>query len=300
MASIKPNKNSSGKIISYRFRACIGRNDKGKQIFVTKTEKSDPNITPAKEAKEMQRKANNWEEKLKNGIISTKQFTFEYFVENVWWKNHVTNGQHKKATIEFYKNMCVKLIDYFGIKKLSLIKSFDIELFLNNLRTQNLSNTTIKHYQNVLKIIFNYVEIHDVIEKNPMRKVSPIKIDKKSIDFLSLEQAKVFLSKLEMVSLKWKCLVYVLLFNGLRRGEVVGLKWSDINFDNALLSINRSIGYIPCNGISINTPKSSSSIRTLPISPIVLNLLKEWYYQQQDIFKDYILTADTYIFSNEV
>lgn len=300
MASIKLNKDGSGKIISYRFRACIGRDDQGKQIFVTKTEKADSSLTPAKELKEMQRKADNWEEKLKSGIIPIKQFTFEYFVKNIWWKNHVMNGEHKRATVEFYKNICNKLVGYFGKKKLSLIKSFDIELFLNDLRTQNLSNTTIKHYQNVLSVIFNYAEIHDIVERNPMKKVPAIKLDKKSVDFLSPEQAKKFLNILETASLKWKCLIHILLFNGLRRGEVVGLKWSDIDFDNALLSVNRSVGYAPGYGISVSTPKSIHSIRVLPISEMVLNLLKEWNCEQRVIFKDYILTSDAYIFSNEI
>ena len=44
MASIKLNKDGSGKIISYRFRACIGRDEQGKQIFVTKTEKADSSL----------------------------------------------------------------------------------------------------------------------------------------------------------------------------------------------------------------------------------------------------------------
>ncbi len=300
MASITVNRNAQGKIISYRFRACIGRDKYGKQNFATKTEKADPNLTPAKEAKEMQRRADNWEEKLKSGVMSTKQFTFESFVKNIWWKNHVLNGEHKKATIEFYKNICNKLIDHFGNKKLSNIKSFDIESFLNDLRTQNFSNTTIKHYQNVLKIIFGYAETHDVIEKNPMRKVSPVKTDKKTVDFLSIEQVKIFLERLQCAPLKWQCLINILLFNGLRRGEVVGLKWNDIDMNKALLSINRSIGYTPNDGISVNTPKSSCSIRTLPISDNTLLLLKEWYVEQQTIFKDYVLTLDTYVFSNDI
>ena len=54
MANVTAYKNKDGVIVSYRFRACIGRDEKGKQQFVTKTEKPPIGLTPKKAEKEMQ------------------------------------------------------------------------------------------------------------------------------------------------------------------------------------------------------------------------------------------------------
>ena len=58
----------------------------------------------------------------------------------------------------------------------------------------------------------------------------------------------------------------ILILEGLRRGEVVGLQWSDIDFEKCTISVNRSVGYVPGQGVTVGTPKSKNSIRTLPLS----------------------------------
>ena len=189
MASITPYRNKHRVIVSYRFRACIGRDELGKQQFATKTVKAPEGLTPKKLEAEMQRQADNWEKDILAGRVPVKRNTFRYFVEEIWWKNHVLNGEHKAATVEFYKNMTGRIVERFGNRDLTAIKSVDIERFFNDLRTEGLSTSTLKHYQNVLRILFKYAETHDLIEKDPMRKVKPIKAEAKQVDFLTPEQA---------------------------------------------------------------------------------------------------------------
>ena len=95
MASISPYKNKDGVIVSYRFRACVGRDELGKQQFATKTVKltdREAKLTPKKLEAEMQRQADNWEKDILAGRVPVKRNTFRYFVEEIWWKNHVLNG----------------------------------------------------------------------------------------------------------------------------------------------------------------------------------------------------------------
>lgn len=301
MASISPYKNKDGAIVSYRFRACVGRDELGKQQFATKTVKlsdREAKLTPKKLEAEMQRQADNWEKDILSGRVPVKRNTFRYFVEEIWWKNHVLNGEHKAATVEFYKNMTGRIVERFGNRDLTAIKSVDIERFLNDLRTEGLSTSTLKHYQNVLRIMFKYAETHDLIEKDPMRKVKPIKAEAKQVDFLTPEQAKVFLAALDEAPLRWRCMMTILILEGLRRGEVVGLQWSDIDFEKCTISVNRSVGYVPGQGVTVGTPKSKNSIRTLPLSAPALVLLREWKQAQAEECGA-VLLPHAYIFALE-
>ena len=99
MASVKQNLNKNGEIISYRFRACIGRDEKGKQIFSTKTVEPPADLTPAKALKKMQIEADTWEEALKKGYAPVKKLTFQRFINEHFIPVHVCNGKHSPSTI---------------------------------------------------------------------------------------------------------------------------------------------------------------------------------------------------------
>ena len=73
MASIKENRNKDGRIISYRIRVCVGRNEAYKQIFKTTTLERPQGLTPAKERKEVERLAAEWEKKEREAFEQGKE-----------------------------------------------------------------------------------------------------------------------------------------------------------------------------------------------------------------------------------
>ena len=104
MASVRGNKDKTVKIVSYRWRACIGIDAiTGKQQWSTKTV-SSLGLTPAKELKEMQRQADEWEKALKEGTTPLKDDSFKGFIEQTFWPLHVLNGEHRPSTVAFYTN----------------------------------------------------------------------------------------------------------------------------------------------------------------------------------------------------
>ena len=79
---------------------------------------------------------------------------------------------------------------------------------------------------------------------------------------------------------------------GLRRGELAGLQWRDVDFDNLTVSIERNAIYTPASGIIINTPKTENSARVIPLLPKVAALLKaykEQHFQPKDSFALYFM-----------
>ena len=108
MASVKPNYNKNGEIISYRFRACLGRDDAtGKQIFSTKTVPAPEGLPPAKAMKKMETDAAVWEEEIRKGYAPAKVVTFKRFIDETFLPVHVIGGGHSPSTVSFYKIICI-------------------------------------------------------------------------------------------------------------------------------------------------------------------------------------------------
>lgn len=103
------------------------------------------------------------------------------------------------------------------------------------------------------------------------------KIEKKQTDILTIVERKSLEFYLLHNQNKTNIAVLLCLFTGLRVGELCGLKWEDIDFDNAVLSVKRTVQRVSKNGKSqviIGTPKSKSSVRTVPIPAFVLDILR--------------------------
>ena len=73
----------------------------------------------------------------------------------------------------------------------------------------------------------------------------------------------------------WNDFFYVEVMTGLRRGEICGIKWSDINFTEGTLSVKRSVGTKAGGGVNIGETKTGAGVRTITMPPSVATLLQE-------------------------
>lgn len=71
----------------------------------------------------------------------------------------------------------------------------------------------------------------------------------------------------------------------MRRGEILGLKWGDIDSENKTIHVQRSLAYIPNKGYVLTSTKTRNSNRIIPISDLVVNELIK-YRKQQEIYKE--------------
>ena len=310
MASVKENIGSDGKVISYRWRACIGRDDTtGKQIFATKTVPAPAGLTPAKAKKTMQAQADLWEESVKKGNAPIKDESFKSYIESQFLPVHVCNGKHSPSTIAFYKDICGQLVDRFGRKDLDKITSLDIERYLVDLSNKKrmdkdgnekpLSASHIKHFRTVLTVAFNFAEKHRLISSNPMRFVDPVKAERKTVDFLTDEEVLLFKTALEEEeSLYWKTAITTLIYCGLRRGELCGLQWRDLDFKAGTMDIQRNV---ICNSETggkclVKETKTATSDRQIPVPSSVISMLKALKAEQEKDFG--VLLPYAFIFGN--
>ena len=108
----------------------------------------------------------------------------------------------------------------------------------------------------MLTLVFGFAEEQELITKNPMDKVECPKLQKKKVDALTQEQAQQFFSLLPSVPLDFRCMLYLFITTGLRRGELLGLQWGDMDFDNLTIEIKRNVTYTKRNGIVVDIAKN--------------------------------------------
>ena len=296
MASITQNK-KDGKVISYKFKACVGRDEFGKQVFRCHTWKAPENLMPSRIEKAAQKAAAEWEkqardeyqkdlmnpERIRAREIERTRTEFSYFVREVWYPICICNGEHKATTTEFYRHISNVISDYFSGKALQSITATDIDKYLIYLHTKYrtkqgkpLAAKTIRHHYCVLGFIFSFALNKEYISKNPMDRVDCPKTQKKKVDALNADQAKVFFGLLDDCPMDFRCMLNLMITTGIRRGELMGLQWGDIDFDHCVISISRNVTYTPARGVVVSTPKTECSVRQIPLMPSVAALLLEF------------------------
>lgn len=291
---------------SYRLIVCHGFNLDGKPIRHTKTvhgTKSQAKIELAKFVAEVEQ----------GTVIEGKSITFKEFTEI--WKRDYGSKELAPSTYRRYLGMLEsRILPYLGHFKLDKIKPTDIMKFYdmldkdtqikrvkcnNGYRTlKPLSQKTILEHHRLIRAMLHRAVYWQLLFSNPCERVQPPKSKKPKRRYYDDEQCKVLLSNLNELSvddIKYKTAITLTLFTGVRLGELMGLEWSDIDFTNGIVSINKSSQYLADKGVFTKTPKTESSIRDVAIPDFVVSLLEEyrlWYEMQKSIYGELWTNSD--------
>ena len=98
-----------------------------------------------------------------------------------------------------------------------------------------------------------------VILYNPCERIKPPKAEQKESRFLDDVEVLELFHCLDKEAIQYKALITLLVYTGMRRGEILGLKWSDIDFNTQTINIQRAVLYLPNRGIFEDSTKTSSS-----------------------------------------
>lgn len=313
MATYRPNTNKQGEVISYRVKICLGRDDKNKQIQRTTTIPRPEGLTPAKERKEVERLADQWEREQRAEFEKTqskedkKRITLADFINKHWFSDHVEDGGHTPSTVSFYRIMSADILAYFGNRKrLAQIDAEAVKRYIKFLnteaRTQSgepYSPATVQHHFNTLRSILEYARRFRYVDYNPCSDLAPKekpKREKKKVDFLTPEEARQFEKDLEREPLFWRCYFLLLLKIGLRRGEANGLQWGDIDTEKRAITIQRNVTVDRNSPSKFHIGKTKTGeIRTVYITPRILALLEELKREQQERYSA-ILLPSSFVF----
>jgi len=192
----------------------------------------------------------------------------------------------KKATIsvntlnQAYKG---QNISYLSANKIAAALNCQINfLFEKNSQNTKLSPKTIQHYHRLISSILQTAVQWQIILYNPCERIKPPKAEQKESRFLDDVEVLELFHCLDKEAIQYKALITLLVYTGMRRGEILGLKWSDIDFNTQTINIQRAVLYLPNKGIFEDSTKTSSSQRIIKVSDTALQLLKE-YKKNQNI-----------------
>ncbi|MEQ8197201.1 MAG: site-specific integrase [Clostridiaceae bacterium] len=149
-------------------------------------------------------------------------------------------------------------------------------LFEPNGNDKGLSEKTISHHHRVISSILTTGVHWGVIMHNPAERVKSPRVEKKEGRHFEIEQTQYILELIEKEPIKYRIMITLAIYGGMRMGELSGLVWSDVNFENNTLSINKSLQYLPKKGTFTKSPKNESSYRIIALPNSVMAMLREY------------------------
>lgn len=214
--------------------------------------------------------------KLKTGYVEPKKLTFdEYF--NDWVESYIKENR-KINTYDRYKELYKNNIKgHIGKILLKDLKALHIEKLLQAEKKKGLSNTTLQTIYGVINSSLNRAVRLQVINDNMCKFVERPKREKFVANTLTIEEFNLLLNSLNKNNYGDYIFFLALITTielGLRRGEVGGLEWSNINFESNLISIKNNLIYTN-NSVELGTPKTEESERSIYISDELLEELKK-------------------------
>ena len=143
-----------------------------------------------------------------------------------------------------------------------------------------LNSNSVLHYHAMLSSVFRKGVQWGLINENPCARAERPKASEIDVETLDEEDIARLLEALAGAPVHFSVITQLALLTGARRGEICGLRWSDIDFEKGTLSIKRTVQFIPAEGIVFTSPKTKRSRRCIRIGADCLELLKEYRQHQ--------------------
>lgn len=269
MANITPRKNKNGEIISYRIRVSRGYDSSGKKLKPYEmTWKPAQGMTSKQIDKELNRQAVTFEDNCRNGKISSNQNI--KLVDFCPMYLEIKKDILAPRTYEYYSSLIDSLIvPLLGHIKLSELKPAHIQQFVqylqNDVRKQ--SAATVKRKLAVLQSILKQAVKLDIIVSNPANaeKLTLPKTIAPKVEIFTKQEAVEMLCCLEQESLQFQVIVQLAIMTGARLGELVALKFSDVDYRTNKITIERSAYKLTGQSIATKAPKDND-IRTVTVN----------------------------------
>jgi integrase len=221
-----------------------------------------------REAQQLQRELLS---EIKNGVFNQNNLTFRAFAEL-----HL-DGEARQEIREVTRRGYIYLMEKyayprFGNVQIGSIRSPELVQFLIQLR-KNLSASQVNHLRAAMSRVFQSAVNHQLIEQNPVRRTKRMRAkegDKTNCKMpWTLDECKKAMSV--AVGTEMDLFIHLAILTGARMGEMMGLKWSDIDFNAKTLRIQRTLvelrGSRSADGVkgspSFSPPKTAKSVRTL-------------------------------------
>ena len=203
-------------------------------------------------------------------IIATKQTVAEYLD---YWLDTVVKPRRRPRTYDSYEaNVRLYLKPHLGHVNLAKLSAIDVDRMVSALMGRGLSARTVDLARDVLQLALSHAVKRELIGRNVAALVDPPHVPAYEAHPLDAEGARALLAAIRGHPLEALCVTTVAL--GLRQGEALGLRWTDVDLEDATVRIAHELQRIEGKW-QLNEPKSARSRRTLPLPAFLVALLRE-------------------------
>ena len=268
---------------AYTLSVAVGYDECGKQLVKTKTVLVNSRREAEKEyvtfAAEVQKGAITY-----SGKCRLREYAHE------WFDSYCKKKLAPKTQAAYWNHIEKRIIPELGHVELKELRPQHILRFVAILeegkirfdgRPGKLSAQSAIYCFRVLSSMLQDAVQWQLIPFNPCMKVKPPSTVRHKAPTYDERNVEKMLASLTNEPLKYRTIIMLALDSGLRLGELMGLQWRDIDFDTAVLNVQRSNQAMKGRGIYTKKPKTEMSIREIAMSDNMVELLKQYYEWQE-------------------
>ena len=269
----KIRKRGDGK---YEIAAYAGYDAQGRQVVKRKT-------VAARNDKEAAKLQAAFEASVQQGYATlTGRLKLSEFAQQ-WFDDHCRKNLSPKTQCSYRNHLNNRILPALGHLDINKIRPQHIIRFINDLQEQGqrfdgregrASQESVCYSFRVLSSMLQDAVLWQVIPSNPCQRVEAPKPARKKVHIIDEESIGRMLAALAGEPLKYRAIVMLGIDSGLRLGEMMGLKWQDIDFGKGTISVTKANQALAGKGVFTKRPKNESSVRDVALSSSILSLLK--------------------------
>ena len=165
------------------------------------------------------------------------------------------------------------IVPALGLIKLRDLRPEQIQSFYSTKIDKGASPSTVRVIPSVFLCALNKAVKWGLLGRNPASHVDKPKVNRKEMKTLTAEQVIRLLNFSQ--GSRYEALYHLAVTTGLRQGELLGLRWSDLDWGTGHLKVQRQLQRIPGEGLVLNEPKSASGRRLVVLGPATLEKLRD-------------------------
>ena len=228
------------------------------------------------------RKCQNWLHDMKSQANQGMTYDATQLTLGEYLTDWLAIHQHKiePKTAERYKQISRDyIIPNLGNSKLVDLRTQQIRMLYAALHDQGISIRNIRMAHSILHKCLNDAEADGTIGFNPAHKAKPPVMKKKEMKILNEADVLRLLEAAQKT--RFAALIHLALSTGMRQGELLGLKWLDLDWDRRILRIQRQVQRVPKKGMVFGPPKTDAGRRSIRLDGSTLQVLSEHLVQQR-------------------
>ena len=229
-----------------------------------------------------------FEAEIMKTAVNHKKVKFKDFIDQ-WINLYVKKHLEETTQLNYSHHVYKRILPVFGEMYLQDITTLQLVTFIDEMKSiktgDEVGQATKLYVYRVLRSIFNTASEWYDLDPNPMIKVNkPKETKSKNVNTYTEEESVRIITAIQDEDIQFRTMITLAFTTGMRKGEMLGLEWKHIDFENNLIRIEQSIPIFREGKPVLKSPKTKGSVRTIAIPKYVTQELKayqQYYYERK-------------------